>query len=187
MGIPSGEPLKLAQEAAGHASRQGASAPQLRQHLQAIVADPAVYCDDEIFGAFARRLMASFATRVRFEPRQAPAPYRQWGTNLEDQAVQQMHNACDLPISIRGALMPDAHVGYGLPIGGVLGTENAVIPYAVGVDIACRVRMSVYDISTQPQRGSLRRSSARPVSASARTSRAPGITMCSTSTGASAR
>jgi tRNA-splicing ligase RtcB len=42
--------------------------------------------------------------------------------------------------------MPDAHVGYGLPIGGVLATDNAVIPYAVGVDIACRMKMTVLDI-----------------------------------------
>ena len=41
--------------------------------------------------------------------------------------------------------MPDAHVGYGLPIGGVLACENAVIPYAVGVDIACRMKLSVLD------------------------------------------
>ncbi|MCL5997197.1 MAG: RtcB family protein [Chloroflexi bacterium] len=43
--------------------------------------------------------------------------------------------------------MPDAHVGYGLPIGGVLATEDAVIPYAVGVDIACRMRLTVFDVS----------------------------------------
>lgn len=42
--------------------------------------------------------------------------------------------------------MPDAHIGYGLPIGGVLATENSVIPYAVGVDIACRMRLSVFDL-----------------------------------------
>ena len=41
--------------------------------------------------------------------------------------------------------MPDAHQGYGLPIGGVLATDNAVIPYAVGVDIACRMKMTVLD------------------------------------------
>jgi Uncharacterized conserved protein len=56
-----------------------------------------------------------------------------------------MDNAMRLPVSIAGALMPDAHVGYGLPIGGVLATEDAVIPYAVGVDIACRMRLSVFD------------------------------------------
>jgi tRNA-splicing ligase RtcB len=42
--------------------------------------------------------------------------------------------------------MPDAHVGYGLPIGGVLATENTVIPYAVGVDIACRMKMTALDL-----------------------------------------
>src|SRR5438093_7790134 len=58
----------------------------------------------------------------------------------------QMEKACLLPVSVAGALMPDAHVGYGLPIGGVLATENAVIPYAVGVDIACRMKMTVLDL-----------------------------------------
>jgi tRNA-splicing ligase RtcB len=42
--------------------------------------------------------------------------------------------------------MPDAHHGYGLPIGGVLATENAVIPYGVGVDIGCRMCLSIFDI-----------------------------------------
>src|SRR5262245_2904493 len=75
-----------------------------------------------------------------------PATFRQWGENLEAQAVQQMEKACVLPVSVAGALMPDAHVGYGLPIGGVLATENAVIPYAVGVDIACRMKLTVLDL-----------------------------------------
>lgn len=74
------------------------------------------------------------------------APWRQWGTDLEPQSVRQLENACKLPIAVRGALMPDAHLGYGLPIGGVLATRNAVIPYAVGVDIACRVKMTVLDL-----------------------------------------
>jgi tRNA-splicing ligase RtcB (3'-phosphate/5'-hydroxy nucleic acid ligase) len=57
-----------------------------------------------------------------------------------------MVNACSLPIAVTGALMPDAHVGYGLPIGGVLATRDAVIPYAVGVDIACRMKLTVLDL-----------------------------------------
>jgi len=82
----------------------------------------------------------------RFFPRSSPAPYRQWGTGLEPESVRQLENACALPVAVRGALMPDAHVGYGLPIGGVLATRNAVIPYAVGVDIACRMKLSVFDL-----------------------------------------
>jgi tRNA-splicing ligase RtcB (3'-phosphate/5'-hydroxy nucleic acid ligase) len=51
-----------------------------------------------------------------------------------------------LPVTVGGALMPDAHQGYGLPIGGVLATKNSVIPYGVGVDIGCRMCMTIYDI-----------------------------------------
>jgi tRNA-splicing ligase RtcB len=65
---------------------------------------------------------------------------------VEQGAIEQMENAVRLPVSVAGALMPDAHLGYGLPIGGVLATENAIIPYAVGMDIACRMKMSVIDL-----------------------------------------
>ena len=68
-----------------------------------------------------------------------------WGKDLEPEALNQMVHACRLPVALAGALMPDAHIGYGLPIGGVLATDNCVIPYGVGVDIACRMKMSVFD------------------------------------------
>src|SRR5437899_7924031 len=81
------------------------------------------------------------------EIRPMPLPYKVWGNEyIEAESRAQMDAAMRLPISVAGALMPDAHVGYGLPIGGVLATENAVIPYAVGVDIACRMKMTVLDI-----------------------------------------
>jgi tRNA-splicing ligase RtcB len=60
--------------------------------------------------------------------------------------MQQMQTAAKLPVAVAGALMSDAHHGYGLPIGGVLATENAVIPYGVGVDIGCRMCLSIFDI-----------------------------------------
>lgn len=77
-----------------------------------------------------------------------PLYYKIFGREqIEEEAIDQMDTAMRLPISRAGALMPDAHVGYGLPIGGVLATKNnVVIPYAVGVDIACRMCMSVFDI-----------------------------------------
>ena len=78
--------------------------------------------------------------------KQDKVSYKTWGEDIDAEAHTQMRNACSLPISCYAALMPDAHVGYGLPIGGVLATRNAVIPYAVGVDIACRVMLSVLDI-----------------------------------------
>lgn len=79
------------------------------------------------------------------ELRPHPLPYRVWGAQyIDDLSREQMNNAMRLPVSTAGALMPDAHKGYGLPIGGVLAVENAVIPYAVGVDIACRMMMTIY-------------------------------------------
>ncbi len=82
------------------------------------------------------------------EIRSTPLPYKVWGSEyIESESLAQMDNAMRLPITVTGALMPDAHVGYGLPIGGVLATDNAVIPYAVGVDIACRIRFSIFEVS----------------------------------------
>ena len=81
-----------------------------------------------------------------FVARADGAPYRVWGADHDAAALEQMKNACALPVAVAGALMPDAHVGYGLPIGGVLATRDAVIPYAVGVDIACRMKMTVLDL-----------------------------------------
>jgi tRNA-splicing ligase RtcB len=75
------------------------------------------------------------------------AAYVMYGADyIEDGAKDQMAVAMKLPVTVAGALMPDAHQGYGLPIGGVLATKNAIIPYGVGVDIGCRMALSVYDI-----------------------------------------
>lgn len=65
---------------------------------------------------------------------------------IEEGALTQMNIAMQLPVAVAGALMPDAHQGYGLPIGGVLATRNAIIPYGVGVDIGCRMALTVFDI-----------------------------------------
>src|SRR6185503_10452483 len=89
---------------------------------------------------FAREMIAQ-ATPVHREP----ISYRTWGTDIDTGAHEQMRTACQIPSAVGAALMPDAHIGYGLPIGGVLACENAVIPYAVGVDIACRMKLSVLD------------------------------------------
>jgi tRNA-splicing ligase RtcB len=70
-----------------------------------------------------------------------------YGRNgIEAGAFTQIEIASMLPVAVRAALMPDAHQGYGLPIGGVLATDNAVIPYGVGVDIGCRMALTLYDL-----------------------------------------
>ena len=68
------------------------------------------------------------------------------GVPIEQGAIDQMETAIKLPITVAGALMPDAHQGYGLPIGGVLATKNAIIPYAVGMDIGCRMALSIFEL-----------------------------------------
>ncbi|GAB7079370.1 RtcB family protein [Megalodesulfovibrio paquesii] len=85
-----------------------------------------------------------------FVPREAPAPYVHFPScepGIDDSgAIAQMENALWLPAAVAGALMPDAHTGYGLPIGGVLAVDNMVIPYAVGMDIGCRMKLTVLDL-----------------------------------------
>ncbi len=63
--------------------------------------------------------------------------------HVEEGALKQMEMAAKLPVAVAGAVLPDAHQGYGLPTGGVLATNNAIVPYAVGVDIAYRICMSI--------------------------------------------
>jgi tRNA-splicing ligase RtcB len=146
LGIPPGEAIQTAKRTVGAARKAGLHIGTIREQLEELVADPAAFRDDAVFGELARALLDKQAALRSYVPREEPAPFRQWGENLEPQSVQQLVNACKLPVSVRGALMPDAHLGYGLPIGGVLATRNAVIPYAVGVDIACRMKMSVLDL-----------------------------------------
>ncbi len=65
-------------------------------------------------------------------------PVKSWCENCEEGAVQQAANLAKHPVLFSHvALMPDAHQGYGMPIGGVVAAEQAVIPAAVGVDIGC--------------------------------------------------
>ncbi len=76
-----------------------------------------------------------------------PPDYTIYGNDfIEEGARKQMNIAMKLPVTVAGALMPDAHQGYGLPIGGVLATHHAIIPYGVGFDIGCRMALSVFDI-----------------------------------------
>ena len=139
-GVPAGEPLHLAHEFIKGFIAQGGEGTQLEAEVGKVVANPTAFFSDPLRAPLARGLY-----HPPFTPRAELAPWRQWGEGLEASAVQQMVNACALPVAVAGALMPDAHVGYGLPIGGVLAVENAVIPYAVGVDIACRMKLTVYD------------------------------------------
>lgn len=67
-------------------------------------------------------------------------PIKTWCDDIDPGTLEQINNLARHPVvKLWPALMPDAHVGYGMPIGGVVACENAVIPNAVGVDIGCGV------------------------------------------------
>ncbi len=78
-------------------------------------------------------------------------PIKMWLDEIEDEALQQAKNLANLPFAFHHiALMPDAHVGFGMPIGGVLATKDVIVPNAVGVDIGCgmcAVKTSLQEIS----------------------------------------
>lgn len=79
-------------------------------------------------------------------------PIKLWLNDIEDGALEQAKNLANLPFIFRHvAIMPDSHQGYGMPIGGVMATQSAVVPNAVGVDIGCgmcAVRTSTKNICT---------------------------------------
>jgi tRNA-splicing ligase RtcB len=145
LGVSRGPVMKLAQAAA---ARAGLPREPLRRRMRAVIAAPTDFRDDPVFGEFARAL-SDVPSREQMGLRDERVPYRMWGRPGEDfdaASLEQLKTACTLSVARAAAIMPDAHVGYGLPIGGVLATENAVIPYAVGVDIACRVKLTVLDM-----------------------------------------
>lgn len=132
----------------------GVRAKSLRGLFKELVRDPGAFLDHPVLTPLAQALAApgpripgpTAPSHPATSVRQDPAPWIAWGQDLDPRAVEQMRQGCSLPVAMSGALMPDAHVGYGLPIGGVLAVDNAVIPYGVGMDIACRMRLSVFAV-----------------------------------------
>jgi len=83
-------------------------------------------------------------------PVAAGVPIHSWAPNVERSALEQAANLARLPFAIdHVALMPDAHTGYGMPIGGVLFADAAVVPYAIGVDIGCGVAFAETDLTAE--------------------------------------
>ncbi len=128
--------------------------------LEEMLHDPGKFENDEAFGELATLLMAKKANksipnpRKKFRLKEVADAFEIYGPeNIDPEALNQMYLAMKMPVAVKGALMADAHVGYGLPIGGVLAAYNAVMPYAVGMDIGCRMCMSVYPESPKILKG----------------------------------
>ena len=116
--------------------------------LTKIMNNPEQFLGDEVTGKIAEKIIGKVDVPIykSYDLMEEPAPYKVYGAKgIEPIAIKQMELAMKLPITVQGALMPDAHMGFGLPIGGVLAATNAVIPYAVGMDIGCRMALSIVD------------------------------------------
>ncbi|HTE34599.1 MAG TPA: RtcB family protein [Chryseolinea sp.] len=115
--------------------------------LRKVLAAPGEFINDSIWSKVALELMPQAKKSLVHELSKNRMDYRIYGVSeIEEGARNQMEIAMKLPVTIGGALMADAHQGYGLPIGGVLATSNAVIPYGVGVDIGCRMCLTAYPL-----------------------------------------
>ncbi|RMG71083.1 MAG: RtcB family protein [Bacteroidetes bacterium] len=150
IGFEQGEALKLALAAMAHDKMAHKGREVKLGLLQDLLREPEKYRRHQILGPVVEALHPAEPDPdgpVYPELRPEPLPYRVFGAKgIEAGARQQMEVAARLPVARGAALMPDGHQGYGLPIGGVLATEGAIIPYAVGVDIGCRMCMTVYDL-----------------------------------------
>ena len=148
IGMPEGPVISVAMKQMGQHYKHSAK-EDVFELLRAVIQSPADYLEDEKLGMIAKLLMLAEPTEgAEISLNQKGIAFSVFGSeHIEEGAMHQMYQAAKLPISVAGALMPDAHSGYGLPIGGVLATNNAVIPYGVGVDIGCRMCLSVFDIN----------------------------------------
>ncbi|MBN8857177.1 MAG: RtcB family protein [Sphingobacteriales bacterium] len=151
IGYPEGPVISVAmnvmQKHYKHAEKEN-----VMELLKKILAAPVEYKNDMVLGLIAEKLIPEkdLPGRETISLNQSGIQFNVFGQeHIEEGAMHQMYQAAKLPVSVAGALMPDAHSGYGLPIGGVLATDNAVIPYGVGVDIGCRMCLSVFDIDPE--------------------------------------
>ena len=148
LGIIDKPAVKAAIAINANRKKHGLSSDQLEKLFTSVVSNPADFADHPIVSRLAEELLRE-PTKTTYDfhnDREFPI----WGEELIDaEAISQMRSCTELPVAVSGALMPDAHLGYGLPIGGVLATKGAVIPYAVGVDIGCRVMLSIFGEDSQ--------------------------------------
>lgn len=115
--------------------------------IEKVLSDPIQYKEDEVLSPISEMLLGKTKLKSSYEVHMLKnaGDFNVYGRrHIADNAYFQMQEAMKLSIAIKGALMPDAHHGYGLPIGAVLATHNQVIPFGIGLDIGCRMALSIY-------------------------------------------
>jgi tRNA-splicing ligase RtcB len=148
IGYPEGPVISVAMKVAQKNYKHHAK-EEVMEILKKVLKAPVEYKDDAVLALIAEQLLPKVSTEgAEISLNNSGIQFNVFGAeHIEEGAMHQMYMAAKLPVAVAGALMPDAHSGYGLPIGGVLATENAVIPYGVGVDIGCRMCLSLFDIN----------------------------------------
>lgn len=149
LGFVEGKVLGVALDIANHAL-SGQPKQKIFTALNSVRKSPEAFFEDAVLAPLAQAILEArqeTAAKATIALKEETGDYIIFGKDqIEEGALNQMNIAMRLPVTVAGALMPDAHQGYGLPIGGVLATKNAIIPYGVGVDIGCRMALSVFDI-----------------------------------------
>jgi len=149
LGFPEGKAIGLAINTVVKYFRRSEN-EEIYKMLEAVLANPKDFVEDSIWHRVALALLPQLAGEKKSRVHallKNRIDYAIYGAvEIEEGARNQMEIAMKLPVTVAGALMPDAHLGYGLPIGGVLATKNVVIPYGVGVDIGCRMCLTVYPL-----------------------------------------
>jgi len=146
LGYPEGKAIGLAINTVLRYFRRSGK-EEIYKMLKAVIANPKEFENDSIWNTVAIELVPTERKFMVHQLNKNRMDYVIFGASaIEEGARNQMEIAMKLPITQGGALMPDAHQGYGLPIGGVLATHNAVIPYGVGVDIGCRMCLTAYPL-----------------------------------------
>lgn len=144
LGWEQGPAIGTAVQAANELLQAGTQREEIMSKLVLVNTVPKDYVNHEVWADTAAQLME--ARQEPYQLREEPAPLTVWGRDLIDEgSFEQINNAAQLPVTLKVALMPDAHIGYGLPIGGVAALDGAIAPYMVGVDIGCRMHATIFD------------------------------------------
>ena len=148
-GYPQGPLVGLALKCSNAAIKAGMLRDTALGVAKVIYEKPDHHIDNPYFGDLARKLVSQrFVPDVpKYEFKDKPLTI--FGQEMIDEnTIEQMKTAARIPVAVRGVICADGHLGYGLPIGGVLACRNAVIPFGVGVDIGCRMRLSILPIKS---------------------------------------
>lgn len=129
-----------------HDYHERADYPQIASAAARALAEGSI-ASEETLMAWVVEQYGEAAPQMTMRSQAAPLEiFGELGSHIPHNAATQMYTVMRLPVARRGALMPDAHYGYAMPIGGVAVLDRAVSPSFVGYDISCMMHLSVFDL-----------------------------------------